>query len=196
MALAVMAALIGLLNWLTKFFGIGGATFFDSFLARSPSVQFFERPNMEVARALANAAHGGGHGWIQGVSVLIAILGISAAAFLYLGEPSEIKVLSREMQLRGNPRLAGMSPYKLSSHKFFFDEIYYYLIVRPLELLADVSYWFDRKLIDGAVNLVGRMPAALGAVMRSLQMGLVQFYALAMIIGVLILAAVRLWARG
>jgi hypothetical protein len=32
--------------------------------------------------------------------------------------------------------------------------------------------------------------------MRSLQMGLVQFYALAMIIGVLVLAAVRLWAKG
>jgi NADH-quinone oxidoreductase subunit L len=188
LALAVMAALVGLVCYWS------GAL--DHYLAHSPSAAFFERPHPDGAAAAMAAAHGAGHGWIMGVSFFIALLGISAAAFLYLGEPGEIQVLGRAMQLRGNPRLAGLSPYQLSAHKFFFDEIYHYLIVRPLELLADLAYWLDRKLIDGAVNLVGRLPASLGSVMRSLQMGLVQFYALAMIIGVLIIAAVRLWTKG
>jgi NADH-quinone oxidoreductase subunit L len=185
-ALAVLAFVIG-----------GALSIFDSFdhfLAYTPSIAFFERPPLNLDGA--EAAHGAGHAWIGVVSFFIALLGLCAAAFLYLGEPSEIRVLSRELQLRGNPRLAGISPYQLSAHKFFFDEIYHYLFVRPLQLLADASYWLDRNVIDALVNFVGRMPAALGSVMRSLQMGLVQFYALAMIIGVLILAAVRLWAKG
>jgi NADH-quinone oxidoreductase subunit L len=186
-ALAVMAFIIG---------GVCYATgTFDHFLAHSPSAAFFERPHPEAKGALT-APHHASHAWIGLASFFIALLGIGAAAFLYLGEPSEIQVLSRGLQLRGNPRLKGISPYRLSSHKFYFDEIYHFLFVRPLELLASVSYWLDRNVIDRLVNLVGRAPGAVGSLMRSLQMGLVQFYALAMIIGVLILAAVRLWAKG
>jgi NADH-quinone oxidoreductase subunit L len=187
-ALAVMAALVGVVCW---WFGT-----FDHFLAHSPSAAFFERPHAVASGAVHAAAHGSGHAWIGLASFVIALVGISAAAFLYLGEPSEIRMLSRELQLRDNPRLKGLSPYRLSAHKFYFDEIYQFLLVRPLERLARVSYWIDRRVIDGLVNLVGRAPGTLGSVMRSLQSGLVQFYALAMIIGVLILAAVRLWAKG
>jgi len=47
------------------------------------------------------------------------------------------------------------------------------------------------------VNLAGQIPPAIGTLMRPLQMGLVQFYALAMVLGVLILVAARLlWAGG
>jgi NADH-quinone oxidoreductase subunit L len=88
-----------------------------------------------------------------------------------------------------------VSPYKLSQGKFFFDELYYGLIVWPLKLLAHVFYWIDRWIIDGLVNLLGWIPAMAGSLMRSLQMGLVQFYAAAMVLGVVILLAARmLWA--
>jgi NADH-quinone oxidoreductase subunit L len=169
----------------------GGALYisglFESFLMHTPS----------LVAAARGAAHGAeehaGHGWIGLVSFVIALVGIGLAAFLYLGDQREVQALSKQLQFRQNPRLRGVSPYQLSSNKFFFDEIYNLLIVRPLELLADLSYWIDRRLIDGMVNLVGRTAPALGSVMRSLQMGLVQFYALAMILGVLILLVVRLW---
>ncbi len=95
------------------------------------------------------------------------------------------------------PLLLGqfMSPYRLSYGKFYFDELYYGLIVWPLKLLAAVFYWIDRWIIDGLVNLCGWIPAAVGSLMRSLQMGLVQFYAAAMVLGVVILLAARLlWA--
>ena len=88
-----------------------------------------------------------------------------------------------------------VSPYKLSQGKFFFDELYYGLIVWPLKLLAAVFYWIDRWIVDGIVNLFGWLPRELGSLMRSLQMGLVQFYAAAMVLGVVILLAARLlWA--
>jgi NADH-quinone oxidoreductase subunit L len=90
-----------------------------------------------------------------------------------------------------------LSPYKLSANKFYFDEIYDALIVTPLRWLAAAFYWIDRYLVDGAVNLAGSLPPALGSLMRGLQGGLVQFYAVAMVLGVLILIAARLlWAAG
>lgn len=97
------------------------------------------------------------------------------------------------------PLLIGyyISPYRLSYRKFFWDEIYDWTIVKPLKLLAWISYGFDRWIVDGLVNLCGYFPVAVGALMRSLQMGLVQFYALSMVLGVLILLAAKLmWAAG
>ena len=88
-----------------------------------------------------------------------------------------------------------LSPYQLSSDKFYFDELYIWGIVKPLELAAGVLAWIDRNFVDGLVNVLGAVPRWLGAVFRNLQMGLVQFYALAMLLGivVLLLASGVLW---
>ena len=49
--------------------------------------------------------------------------------------------------------------------------------------------------MDGLVNLVGSLPPLAGSLMRSLQMGLVQFYALAMVLGAIVLILARIaWA--
>ena len=85
-----------------------------------------------------------------------------------------------------------VTPYRLSRDKFYIDELYQMLIVWPLRGLAAVCAWLDQRLIDGLVDAVGRVPAAVGHILRSLQMGLVQFYALAMVLGTLILLAARL----
>jgi NADH-quinone oxidoreductase subunit L len=89
-----------------------------------------------------------------------------------------------------------VSPYRLSQGKFFFDELYQATIVMPLEFLARILAWLDRHVVDGLVNLFGAVPRGLGGMFRALQMGLVQFYALAMILGfvVLLLASGILWA--
>ncbi|MBW3596284.1 MAG: NADH-quinone oxidoreductase subunit L [Planctomycetes bacterium] len=186
-ALAVMAALVG------------GACFwtgaFDNFLLNAPSLAAFG-PEVEHGPHVAAEGEHGSHVWLGILSGFIALVGIGAAAFLYLGDEREILALSRSMQFRNSPRLRAISPYQLSSHKFFFDELYYALLVRPFELLSRMAYWIDNRLVDGLVNLVGRAPPALGWVARSLQGGLVQFYALAMVLGVLILIVARLWAAG
>ena len=89
-----------------------------------------------------------------------------------------------------------LSPYRLSYGKFYFDELYQWGIVKPLELGAAALAWIDREVVDGLVNLFGAVPRWLGAGFRNLQMGLVQFYALAMLLGlvVLLLASGVLWA--
>ena len=88
-----------------------------------------------------------------------------------------------------------LTPYRLSANKFYFDEIYAALVVWPLRIVAGGCAWFDRWVIDGLVDLTGAIPPAVGYVMRGLQVGLVQFYALAMVLGMLVLVAARLlWA--
>ena len=74
--------------------------------------------------------------------------------------------------------------------------MYDVLIVKPLQYLARFFYWLDRWLVDGLVNLVGSLPPLAGSLMRSLQMGLVQFYALAMVLGAIVLILARIaWAN-
>jgi len=84
------------------------------------------------------------------------------------------------------------SPYKLSTGKFYFDEIYYFSIVWPLQVLAKFAYWFDRTVVDGFVNTLARIPPLGGSLLRGMQVGLVQFYAVAMIFGVLVLLFARI----
>jgi len=115
-------------------------------------------------------------------STVIALAGIGIAAYLYLGDASQVAALTRLL-----------SPlYWLSYGKLFFDQIYMALFIWPLWALALASYWVDRYVIDGLVNLVGKLPVWVGASLRSLQAGMVQFYALAMIWGVVVLAVTLL----
>jgi NADH-quinone oxidoreductase subunit L len=72
--------------------------------------------------------------------------------------------------------------YQLSLNKFYLDELYNAFIVRPLTALAVVASWVE-SLVDGLVLVVASLPRALGALLRPVQNGLVQFYALAMMMG-------------
>jgi NADH-quinone oxidoreductase subunit L len=119
----------------------------------------------------------GFHGEIAFWGTLVAVIGAGSAAYLYLGERREVQALT-----------AVFRPfYELSYGKFFIDQLYLVGIVFPAMLLAYVCYGIDRFVIDGAVNLVGALPAYAGRMMRLLQNGMVQFYALAMFLGVIVL---------
>ena len=93
--------------------------------------------------------------------------------FFYLGHQREVQALAR--------RLGPL--YRLSLRKFFLDEMYQALIVWPLRALAWCSYACDRWLIDGLVNLCGRVPLGLGRGLRQWQTGLLPFYSLMMVLG-------------
>jgi NADH-quinone oxidoreductase subunit L len=124
----------------------------------------------------------GSHLLVAVTSTVIALAGIGIAAYLYLGDQSQVATLARLL-----------SPlYWLSYGKLFFDPIYMALFIWPLWALALASYWVDRYVIDGLVNLVGKLPIWVGASLRALQAGMVQFYALAMIWGVVVLAVTLL----
>jgi NADH-quinone oxidoreductase subunit L len=138
-------------------------------LGHTPSLAYERVPHVEV--------HGSGHMLVMTISTIFALSGVGIAAYLYLGDDSSAARLARLFA----------PVYWLSYGKFFIDPIYNALFVWPLLVLAQAGNLFDKYVIDGLVNLVGKVPLWVGARLRSLQTGLVQFYALAMVWGVVVL---------
>ncbi|MFM8952932.1 MAG: NADH-quinone oxidoreductase subunit L [Planctomycetaceae bacterium] len=108
---------------------------------------------------------------------LAAALGIAIAAVGHLGRRSDGPQIERFLGPIGT----------LFANRFFIDQLYKGLIVKPLEGVALLAAAFDRYVIDGLVDGVARIPLALGAWVRHLQSGLVQRYALVGVLGTLLI---------
>jgi proton-translocating NADH-quinone oxidoreductase chain L len=108
---------------------------------------------------------------------LAAAIGIAIAALGHLGRRSDGPQLERFL-----------GPFEtLFANRFYIDQIYQGLVVRPLEILAFVAAAFDRYVIDGLVDGIGRLPGAVGGWARQLQSGLLQRYALAGVLGTVLI---------
>jgi|LakMenEpi03Aug12_release.lakeMendotaPanAssembly.Ray.scaffolds.fasta_scaffold15279_6 NADH-quinone oxidoreductase subunit L len=131
---------------------------------------------------LAAAAHAHGINWlVAAISTVVAGLGVALAWVMYF-QPSPLPARIA----------AAFGPLTTASqHRFYLDEVYQALVVRPLRGLAQLSRLTDWLVVDGALigGLAG-LPGLLGRLPRPIQNGLVQFYALA----TLLATAVLLWA--
>ncbi|MBP7184487.1 MAG: NADH-quinone oxidoreductase subunit L [Saprospiraceae bacterium] len=79
-------------------------------------------------------------------------------------------------------------PYKLSYNKFYFDEVYQNMIVNPiLQLSKTLYYFFDKTIIDGIVNGIGKMTGNVSNMLRKLQNGNIEFYLFGMVIGIIVI---------
>ncbi len=115
---------------------------------------------------------------LMALTLLLAAAGIWGAYTVYI---------------RGNPifdRLVPSSMYMLSLRKFYVDEIYDAVIVRPLAKIA-WGFWriVDNVVIDGGLTLAALTVRGVGNVIRYSQTGVVQNYALIMVIGALAVVA-------
>jgi NADH-quinone oxidoreductase subunit L len=117
-------------------------------------------------------------------SLAFAAAGIGGAWWVYVRQPGLAS------------RLTAQAPaaYELSLNKFYVDEFYDLIVVRPLGLLAELCRGID-YVVDNLVDLVGRVPGLLGAGFRHTQNGLVQFYALAMLLGMTIFVFALAWSQ-
>ncbi|MBI1901335.1 MAG: NADH-quinone oxidoreductase subunit L [Planctomycetia bacterium] len=156
--LAIGAAAAGGLQW-----------WFADFLGRTPSLS---APAMKAAGPAV-----GFHWDVALLSTVAAAAGIGLAAALYLKWRSSIESSAAIYQ----------SPlYRVSWRKFYFDEVYLLTVVWPLRAVGYICFFLD-FMIDNLVNLCGWIPRGLGIVLRPLQVGLLPFYALAMVLGLLVL---------
>jgi NADH-quinone oxidoreductase subunit L len=116
------------------------------------------------------------------LSSAIAIAGIAVAWWMYVRQP----------EAAGRTARSASVFYQLSLNKFHLDELYNFFFVQPLTGLAKFCRIIDLYVIDSLVDLLGQLPRLVGVVFRPIQNGLVQFYALAMVLGlaVFILAIV------
>ena len=120
------------------------------------------------------------HWLLMIVSSLIALAGIGVAWLIYVRRPD----------LPGKMAAAAGGLYQLSLNKFHVDELYDTFILMPLRWVTAFCRVFDQYIIDGLVDLLGHLPGMLGARFRPVQNGLVQFYALAMVLGLTVFLVV------
>jgi NADH-quinone oxidoreductase subunit L len=114
---------------------------------------------------------------LAAVSLAVALAGIGLGLGFYRGR-AELATVLRE-------RLAPL--YVLFHRKYFFDELYDLIVVRPLYRLAAVLYrYVDLAVIDGAVNGVGITVREAASRLRLLQSGYVRRYALVFALGVVV----------
>ncbi len=113
---------------------------------------------------------------LMAISVAAVLLGIGLAWWMY--------VVAKELPAKV---AAAMGPlYYASLNKFYFDEIFWAIIVAPLRALAWLSSWFDRGVIDSIVDGLALVPRLLGSVPMIFQNGRLPSYALVMWTGLLI----------
>ena len=148
---------------------------FGHFLERSPSIAdahtgYLTHSNMiEKPHAFS---------WlVAGLSTLAVAVGIGGAAALYRrGGPEKVP-----------PALKGL--YSLSLNKLYVDETYGIAVVAPAEMLATTGRQFD-GFLDAITRLITYLPRLIAALLRPLHNGLVQFYALGMVLGLAVFLTV------
>jgi NADH-quinone oxidoreductase subunit L len=75
---------------------------------------------------------------------------------------------------------------KVLAGKFYFDEIYAFLIVKPIGFLSDLFREFvDQTIINGIINGVGNGTLFVGKRLRRLQTGNVGFYLTIMVLSII-----------
>jgi NADH-quinone oxidoreductase subunit L len=78
--------------------------------------------------------------------------------------------------------------YRISLNKYYVDEIYDWLLIRPFTLISDwLARVFDPGVIDGIVNGVGAGARDASSIWRALQTGNVQHYVMGFLAGTLAL---------
>jgi len=104
------------------------------------------------------------------ISAACGLAGIALAFFLYVLQP----------RLAESLRNAAGPVYRLVANKYYVDEVYSSVVVKPIESISRVVLWrgVDETLIDtGLVNGVGRTVRGWGSLLRRLQSGSIRNYA-------------------
>jgi NADH-quinone oxidoreductase subunit L len=148
---------------------------------------------------------------LMGFSLLVAVGGILLARKFYVTSPEVADSLA----------LKWSGPHQVLSNKYYVDELYDATViggtfaagrglwavdrnvvdgaVNGSGWLTIVSAWFsgltDRTVVDGLVNLVGRVCEEGSFWFRRIQTGLVQNYALLMLVGIFAFVSIYLFTR-
>jgi NADH-quinone oxidoreductase subunit L len=140
----------------------------------------------------AAAEHGADHGALFGMNVHHAVMAISiVAALAGIAIAAYFHLLHREKADKVKANYAGLCD--LLENKYFIDELYDTAIVRPLKIMGSLFFAMDRLFIDGIVTLVGFFPRLLGITARTSQTGVLQGYALGMVLGLAAILIMVTW---
>jgi NADH-quinone oxidoreductase subunit L len=122
---------------------------------------------------------------VFGPPVLAAFAGFLLAWWLYIRRPETPQRLAERLH----------ALYWLVAGKYFVDELYSFLIVRPLLWVSTNFLWrtVDEETIDGLVNGVAHEAVEVGDRLRHLNSGNTRTYAAWVILGAVVLTTVLAW---
>ena len=178
--LVVLAILSVIGGWLALPTFYGGSDYFANFLA-----PVFGGAQ-EAADVVTEAAAHQLELILAGVAFGTALLGIAIAYWLYLKNPRKPDDLAKSMR----------PAYTTLLNKYYVDELYAFLVVRPLLWLSTNVFWkaADVAGIDGTVNGIAHGAAAIGDGVRHSQSGNTRSYAMWVVVGaIVVLAVIFFW---
>ncbi|NJC89029.1 MAG: NADH-quinone oxidoreductase subunit L [Desulfuromonas sp.] len=115
------------------------------------------------------------------LSVVIAVVGISIATWMYLKRP--------DLPGKFTSKFSGL--HRWVYNKWFVDEAYDVLFVNSTKKLGTFCWkGFDVKVVDGIVNGTGKLVSVFSTALRYTQSGLVHNYALTMVLGMVVMVAI------
>ena len=115
------------------------------------------------------------------VGAAVAVSGVWLAYRWYVERPESASRFVDRFPLGLGP---GM--YAASVNKYYVDDIYQLVWARGGVLLANALWWFDARVIDGAVNGAGWLARQIGGGLRKTQTGRVENYGLGIAAGLAI----------
>ncbi|MDN9009194.1 NADH-quinone oxidoreductase subunit L [Brevibacillus laterosporus] len=115
--------------------------------------------------------------WLQIVAVLISLFGIGLAYLMYGKKNLPTDIISEQL-----PWL-----YQLSYRKFYIDELYTFVFIRPLKGIGLAFNWLDYYIIGGLVRSIGRLTNMVGRLLSRLQSGQMQTYGFVVLLGLVVL---------
>src|SRR6202158_2200049 len=176
MILAVLSIIGG---WMAAPAFFGSPDFFAQFL--EPVFAQSSAGNAEAVEAAAQALETP----LAIVAVVTALLGFVVAFWLYLKQPGKPAQLAKSM--------SGL--YNTLLHKYYVDEIYAALIVKPLLWISTSVLWqaVDVGAIDATVNGIAEGATDIGDGVRHTQSGNTRSYAVWVVIGAFVIIAIIFW---
>jgi NADH-quinone oxidoreductase subunit L len=119
------------------------------------------------------------------VGALAGVLGIWLAYRWYVENPEAPRRFVARF-----PFGLGPGMYRASLNKYYVDDIYQLVFARGGVLVSEALWWFDARVIDGAVNGAGWLSQRIGGALRKIQTGRVENYGLGMAAGLAIVLLV------
>ncbi|WP_234736198.1 NADH-quinone oxidoreductase subunit L [Tellurirhabdus bombi] len=122
---------------------------------------------------------------LMGISTGVAILMAVVAYVIYVQ-----RAVLPESDLVERPMTE-----KVLYNKYYVDELYEAIIIKPIRGLSDVFYSFGEFLIDGVVNGTAWLVKQISGQSRRLQTGSISFYVFAMVVGIVLILGVRFFIK-